>query len=220
MLKVLIRLKTTPRHEHVGDAGSGGFSKRRPNVEFIVLLKERTVNDTEDVALMLLPVVRSCFLRDVFDLMHKTVIGCYTKARCQCLQYLLLMTRFNMPQIRIARGFTAAGICNVKYIANTHLTARHRKKRDSLRTALHISMHSIVPQLITRAGSRLRALRVDHQLILIIIFVQPGGRFKKARPALIAPCQASGGLLSKPQVFLSSVRHILPPYEKSGTRLS
>ena len=198
VLKVLLRIKSAARHERVGDAGSGRFSERGPNVKFIVLLKERSVNDTEDVTLVLLPVIRSRLLRDVFDLMHKAVIGRNTEARCQRLRDRLLMARLQLPQVWIARGCAPAGVRNVKHIADIHPTARHRKKRDSLRTAPHISVHRIVPQLIACAGSRLRALCVDHQLILIIVFVQPGGRFKKARPVLIAARQASGGLLCKP----------------------
>lgn len=123
VLKVLIRLQAAPRHEHIGDAGSGCFSERGSNVKFIVLLKERSVNDTEDVALVLLPVVRGCFLRDIFDLMHKAMIVSNAKAGIQRLRDRLLMARLQLPQIRIARGFAPAGICNVKHIANGHLTA-------------------------------------------------------------------------------------------------
>lgn len=97
MLKVLLRFKTAARHEHIGDAGSGGFSEGRPNVKFIVLLKERSVNDTEDVALVLLPVVRSRLLRNVLDLMHKAVIGGNPKAIVQRVCNCLLMASVHLP---------------------------------------------------------------------------------------------------------------------------
>ena len=100
VLKVLLRIKSAARHERVGDAGSGRFSERGPNVKFIVLLKERSVNDTEDVTLVLLPVIRSRFLRDVFDLMHKAVIGGNAKAVVQRVCNRLLMARRHKLFIR------------------------------------------------------------------------------------------------------------------------
>lgn len=123
MLKVLLRIKSAARHERVGDAGSGRFSERGPNVKFIVLLKERFVNDTEDVTLVLLPVIRSRFLRDVFDLMHKAMIGRNTKARCQRLRDCLLMVPLHLPKVWIPRGCAPAGVRNIKHIANVHPTA-------------------------------------------------------------------------------------------------
>lgn len=102
VLKVLLRFKIAARHERVSDAGSGRFSERGPNVKFIVLLKERSVNDTEDVALVLLPVIRSRFLGDVLNLMLKPMIGSNAKARCQRLRDRLLMTRFQLPKVWIS----------------------------------------------------------------------------------------------------------------------
>ena len=144
VLKVLPWIKSTARHERVGDAGSGCLSKGRPNVKFIVLLKERSVNDTEDVTLVLLPVIRSRFLRDVFDLMHKAVIGSNAEARCKRLRDCLLMVRLQLPKVWIPRGCAPAGVRNVKHIADIHLTARHRKKRDSLRTAYLTYFYKII----------------------------------------------------------------------------
>jgi len=145
MLKVLLRIKSAARHECVGDAGSGGLSERRPNVKFIVLLKERSVNDTEDVTLVLLPVVRCRFLCDVLNLMRKPLFRRNAIARCQSLRNRLLIPLIHLPQVRIARRCAPAGVLYIKHIADAHLTARYRKKRDSLRTALHIPVHRIVP---------------------------------------------------------------------------
>ena len=54
-----------------GSRSAEGF----PYVDFIVLLKEGTVNDTEDVLLMILPVCACLTLCDLRQLKMQTVIG-------------------------------------------------------------------------------------------------------------------------------------------------
>ena len=57
MLEVLFRIQPTAGHQGVGDADGGGRLKLDFDVEFIVLLQERTVNDVVEVLLMLVPIL-------------------------------------------------------------------------------------------------------------------------------------------------------------------
>ena len=54
MLKLAIHIEAASRLQGVADADGGRSTEGHPYVDFIVLLQERTVNDTEDVLLMIL----------------------------------------------------------------------------------------------------------------------------------------------------------------------
>jgi hypothetical protein len=46
-------------------------------------------------------------------------------------------------------------------------------------------MHFLVPKLISGAGRSVRALRINHELLMIRILVEPRGGFQKIRPAFV-----------------------------------
>lgn len=55
-LEMLFHFQPTAGHQGVGNADSGGGLKMDFDVEFIILLQERTVNDIAEVPLMLVPI--------------------------------------------------------------------------------------------------------------------------------------------------------------------
>ena len=57
MLEILLRIQPTSGHQGVGDADGGGRLELDFDVEIIVLLQERTVNDVAEVLLMLVPIL-------------------------------------------------------------------------------------------------------------------------------------------------------------------
>ena len=56
MLEILVCIQPTAGHQGVGDADGGGGLKLDFDVEFIVLLQERTVNDAKNLLTVILPV--------------------------------------------------------------------------------------------------------------------------------------------------------------------
>ena len=74
MLKLAIHIEAASRLQGVADADGGRSAKGFPYVDFIVLLQEGTVNDTEDVLLMILPVCARLPLGDLRQLKMQTVI--------------------------------------------------------------------------------------------------------------------------------------------------
>ena len=74
MLKLAIHIEAASRLQGVADADRGRSAKGFPYVDFIVLLQEGTVNDTEDVLLMILPIGTDLPLGDLRQLKMQTVI--------------------------------------------------------------------------------------------------------------------------------------------------
>ena len=73
MLEILLRIQPTSGHQGVGDADGGGRLKLDFDVEFIVLLQERTVNDVVEVLLMLVPILTRQLSGHINKLLGKIV---------------------------------------------------------------------------------------------------------------------------------------------------
>ena len=76
------------------------------------------------------------------------------------------------PRLKLHRVFSFARVGYVKHIAELGLTARVIHQRNALGAATDIAAHFVVPQVILRAGCRVRALGVDHELLMVGVFVQ------------------------------------------------
>ena len=68
MLEKSLRLQAAAGHERVGDAHGGSVAECDPYVEIIIFFQETSVNDAENVPLMLVPVIRGKLDGDVFKL--------------------------------------------------------------------------------------------------------------------------------------------------------
>ena len=77
MLKLAIHIEATAGLQGVAGADGSRSAEGFPYVDFIVLLKEGTVNDTEDVLLMILPVCARLQLCDLRQLKMQTVVCGY-----------------------------------------------------------------------------------------------------------------------------------------------
>ena len=73
MLEVLFRIQPTAGHQGVGDADGGGGLKLDFDVEIIVLLQKRTVNDIAEVLLMLVPILTGQLSGHINKLLGKIV---------------------------------------------------------------------------------------------------------------------------------------------------
>ena len=56
MFKVVLRFQATTGHENIGNADGGGIFELHSDVECIVLLQKTSVNDVNDVLLVVGPV--------------------------------------------------------------------------------------------------------------------------------------------------------------------
>ena len=75
MLEILLRIQPAAGHQGVGNADGGGRLKLDFDVEIIVLLQERTVNDVAEVLLILLPILTRQLSSHINELLGKIATG-------------------------------------------------------------------------------------------------------------------------------------------------
>nr|WP_243424343.1 hypothetical protein [Gemmiger formicilis] len=185
MAEILLRLQPAAGHQGVGDADSGGGFELDFDVVLIVLLQKGTVNDIENV----LPVIRPVFFCQTGGHIGQLLGQFFAAHTVVALQHrhdrhgVFLVHR---PQPGGAGVFTGAGVGNVKHIPQPGPVPGIVHQGDALGPAPHIPAHAVIPQVVLGAGGGVRALGVDHQLLMERVFVKPGGGGEKARPLLPA----------------------------------
>ena len=75
MAEILLRFQPAAGHQGVGDADGGSGFELDFDVEIIVLLQERTVNDVAEVLLMLVPILAGQLSGHISELLGKIVTG-------------------------------------------------------------------------------------------------------------------------------------------------
>ena len=83
MLEILLRIQPTSGHQGVGDADGGGRLELDFDVEIIVLLQERTVNDVAEVLLMLVPILTRQLSGHIGELLGEIVWDTKTNVKAR-----------------------------------------------------------------------------------------------------------------------------------------
>ena len=185
MAEILLRLQPAAGHQGVGDADRGGGFELDFDVVLIVLLQKGTVNDRENIP----PVVGPVFLRQLGGHIGQLLGQIAAAHIVVALQHrhdrrgVFLVQR---PQPGGAGVFTGAGIGNIKHIPQSGPVAGIVHQGDALGAAPDVAAHAVVPQVVFGAGSGVRALGVNHHLLMERVLVEPGGGGEKARPLLPA----------------------------------
>ena len=183
MLEILFRIQPTAGHQGVGDTDGGGGLKLDFNVEFIVLLQERTVNDVVEVLLMLVPILTCQLSGHINKLLGKIATG-NTVVALQHGRHRPDVLFFQLPQPGGAGMFTGPSVGNIEHIAQPGSVAGIVHQGDTLGATAHIPSHFFIPQVVLGAGGGVRALGVNHHLFMEWVFVEAGGSSKKGRPFL------------------------------------
>ena len=181
MLEILFRIQPTARHQGIGDTDGGGGLKLDFDVEIIVLLQERTVNDVAEVLLMLVPILTRQLSGHIGELLGKIVTG-NTVVALQHGRHRPDVLFLQLPQPGGAGMFTGPGVGNIEHIAQPGPVAGIVHQGDTLGATAHIPPHFLIPQVILGAGGGVRALGVNHHLLMERIFVEAGGGSEKGCP--------------------------------------
>ena len=144
MLEILFRIQPTTGHQGVGDADGGGGLKLDFDVEIIVLLQERTVNDVAEVLLMLVPILTRQLSGHIGELLGKIFTGNAITA-LQHGRHRTNMLFFQLPQPGGTGMFTGAGIGNIEHIAQARLVAGIVHQGNTLGATAHIPAHFFIP---------------------------------------------------------------------------
>ena len=214
MLEILLRIQPTSGHQGVGDADGGGGLKLDFDVEIIVLLQKRTVNDIAEVLLMLVPILTGQLSGHINKLLGKIVTGNAVVA-LQHGRHRPDVLFLQLPQPGGTGMFTGAGIGNIEHIAQARLVAGIVHQGNTLGATAHIPAHFFIPQVILGAGGGIRALGVNHHLLMERVLIKASGSGKKSRPFLPAAHKLGCHLISHLRIhfcfgwhgFLSSLQN-------------
>ncbi|MCH3972818.1 MAG: hypothetical protein LKE53_08685 [Oscillospiraceae bacterium] len=134
---------------------------------------------------MILPILLCHLSGDLLQLIGKALFAGNPIFLLQRRRNCVLMLRAILPKVRPAGILPAARIGNIKDVPNSRPVAGSVDEGDSLAAAPDITAHFFVPKLISGAGRRVGALGVDHELLMVWVFIEPRGGFQKIRPALV-----------------------------------
>ena len=144
MLEILFRIQPTARHQGIGDTDGGGGLKLDFDVEIIVLLQERTVNDVAEVLLMLVPILTRQFSSHINELLGKIVTGNAVVA-FKHGRHRPNVLFLQLPQPGGTGVFAGAGVGNIEHIAQAGLVAGIVHQGNTLGATAHIPPHFFIP---------------------------------------------------------------------------
>ena len=185
VLEVALRLQTAAGHQGVGNTDGGRRFELDCDVEIIVLLQERAVNDVAKVLLMLVPILTRQLSGHIGKLLGKIITGNAVVA-LQHGRHRPDVLFLQLPQPGGTGMFTGASVGNIEHIAQAGSVTGIVHQGDTLGTAPHIPAHFLVPQIVLGTGGGVRALGINHHLFMERIFVETAGGNEKGRPFLPA----------------------------------
>ena len=161
---------------------------------------------------MLLPVIHRFLHGDFFELSRKSAIGGNLIFFFQHGGDGRSVFFANRPCKRRSGVLPGTGIRYVKNVAVAGHVAGHIQQRDAFCASPDIPTHGVCPQLKRRAGGRVRALGVDHHLVVKTIFVQGGSRLQKRAPRLPVGGDLACGLPGKLHIIFQFCHLIAPAF--------
>lgn len=161
---------------------------------------------------MLLPIIHRFLHGDFFELSRKSAIGGNLIFFFQHGGDGHAVFFANRPCKRRSGILPGTGIRHVENIVIARHVAGHIQQRNAFCAAPDIPPHGVCPQLKRRAGGRVRALGVDHHLVVKTIFVQGGSRLQKRAPRLPVGGDLVRGLRSKLYIIVNFGHFIAPRF--------
>ena len=217
MLKVVFRLHTTAGQENVGGADCRRAPKGCFDVKVIIFFQKGAFNEAEDVVLIVIPVFVHQMGGHTLQLIGKARFPGNPKSPFQSRRHRILMLLPVLPKVRATGVFSAAGIRHIEYVFQPGTVPGGVNQGNAPGTAPHIAAHPTVPQVIFRAGRRLRALGEDHQLLMVGVLIQSRSGGQKGRPLLVAAGDLLRCVVCHLRVELQFSRHLCPPRQSPGT---
>ena len=211
MAVIVFRVQAASRHHSVGCAHAGRFPEGRAYVEFIVLRQIGTVNDVNDFLLMLLPIRRRLPVGNGVQQIGQSSIPQEAVFLFQHVTNYAFILIVQFPKEKAAGVLPAARVRHVEHIMNFGYIGRSIHQGDPLGAAPHIPAHGVVPQIEARTGRGIRPLGVDHQLLMVRVFVKAGRRPQEGSPVLVAARNLPRSILGHLRVGQCFFRHPVSP---------
>ncbi len=206
MLKIALRVKSAPCHQRIGDADGCRISELNTDVVLIILIQERTCNDAADVMTVLFPVFTSKLKGEILDLCLKIRSFCSTVLLQSSGNRIIVLGRI-LPKTYFSGIGACAGVCYIEDIADTRIVSVGVQKRDAFGATAHITAPLPVPEIKIGTGCCIRSLCMNHDLLMIGVFVQARGCRQERLPALQTAGQLPLRFLRHTPVFLQFTCH-------------
>ncbi|MDD6965999.1 MAG: hypothetical protein SPE19_00635 [Candidatus Faecousia sp.] len=184
--KVDIFHQTTPGKQGVGGAYGGCVDECHAFVEVMIPLQMRSVNDVENVLLVGKKILCDFDGGNLFQLINEITGVLNVVLFLHSGRNHLLMLQTVFPEIGTAGAFGCAGIRYIEHIFQLRSVPGVIDKGDALCAPADITPHSLVPQFVICAGGGFGTLGVDHQLLMVGVFIQSGCGGQEVCPALVA----------------------------------
>ncbi|MDY4509472.1 MAG: hypothetical protein SPD95_12220 [Candidatus Faecousia sp.] len=169
--KVGISRQPAPGQQGVGGADGGCVEECHAFVIVMIPLQIRSVNDAENVLLVGEEIFCNFDGGNLLQLLCDAAIIGNGKLFLQSGGNCLLMVRAVFPEVGAAGAFRGASVCHIEHIFQLRSVPGVVDQGDAFRAPSNIAPHSLVPQIIVRAGGGVGPLGVDHELLVVRVLV-------------------------------------------------
>ena len=167
--KAFVGIAPAAGQQSVFGADGGGLPEGNSDVEFIVPFQIASVNDAENFPAVIQPLVHHQLLNSGMNLFFQTPGDVVSVLQRATDGFFVLFRK--LPLREWARTDANTRIRNIEHIAKFRFVPGNIQQGDPFGAPADIAAHPVVPDPVVRAGGRLRALSIDHELFMIGIFV-------------------------------------------------
>ena len=211
MLKVFIGIQPTTGQDGIGCTDNRRFMESVPDVFFIIILKERSVNDAKNILFVVKPVVIHDPVGYFLDQVGERNGGANIKFLHQSSGDSLFVFFPILEQVRCSGIFSPSGISHIKDIFQFRVITGGINEGNAGGTSPYIPSHLPVPEFIVGTGGCLRPLGKDHKLLMVRVLIDPCHGSQKGCPFLLTACDFNRRMLCQLCVELQFRRHRHPP---------
>ena len=169
MDKAFVGIAPAAGQQGVFSADGGGLSEGSSDVEFIVPFQIASVNDAENFPAVIQPLIHHHLLNSGMNLPFQWAGDVVSVLQRTAGGFFILFRK--LPLRKRAGTGTNTRIRNIEHIAEFRFIPGNIQQGDSFGAPADIAAHPVIPDPVIRAGGRLRALSIDHELFMIGIFV-------------------------------------------------
>ena len=160
---------------------------------------------------MILPVIQRLLLRDLFDLCRQRHVSIREESILQSQLDAGKRIAGDLPGTDIDGVLPGACLRDIENIPQAQGTLVKLQQSDALIAAVDIAVHGVVPKVIFGAGGGIGPLRVDQQLILVIVFVEPCRSGEERRPFTVISRDLPGSFVCHLGIGLYFCGHVFTP---------
>lgn len=115
----------------------------------------------------------------------------------QCVPYGGMVFLLYFPKIRLPRPSHRPCVSIIKQVFQMRSSLSLPDHCNADRLCLDPAVHGAIPQRHVRAGHSIRALGIDQKLVVIGVFIQPGGCGQIVFPVVYVLCHGAGSLIDQ-----------------------